>query len=68
MVYFEQAAVPFELEDRYLLSCHLFTKGLRKMFLNLGLGIPFINEKYVRQLMTMIQLTCYDVKIVRADS
>jgi hypothetical protein len=68
MVYFEQAAVPFELEDKYLLSCHLFTKGLRKMFLNLGLGIPFINEKYVRQLMTMIQLTCHNVKIVKTDS
>ena len=68
MVYFEQHAVPFELEDRYLLSCHLFTKGLRKMFLNLGLGIPFINEKYVRQLMTMIQLTCYNVKIQAANS
>lgn len=68
MVYFDQYAVPFELEDRYLLSCHLFTKGLRKMFLNLGLGIPFINEKYVRQLMTMIQLTCYNVKIVKAIS
>ena len=68
MVYFEHHAVPFELEDKYLLSCHLFTKGLRKMFLNLGLGIPFINEKYVRQLMTMIQLTCYNVKIVADNS
>ena len=68
MVYYENHAVPFELEDKYLLSCHLFTKGLRKMFLNLGLGIPFINEKYVRQLMTMIQLTCYNVKIQATNS
>jgi hypothetical protein len=64
MIYFEEHAVPFEMEDKYFTSCHLFTKGIRKMFLSLGLGIPFINEKYVRQLMTMIQLTCHNVKIV----
>jgi hypothetical protein len=63
MIYFEEHAVPFELEDKYFTSCFLFTKGIRKMFLNLGIGIPFINEKYVRQLMTMIQLTAHNVKI-----
>jgi hypothetical protein len=68
MVYFEDSAVPFELEDKYLTSCFLFTKGIRKMFLTLGLGIPFINEKYVRQLLTMIQLTAHGVKIVNANS
>jgi hypothetical protein len=64
MVYFEEHAVPFELEDKYFTSCFLFVKGIRKMFLNLGIGIPFINEKYVKQLLTMIQLTCHNVKIV----
>lgn len=68
MVYFEEHAVPFELEDKYFTSCHLFTKGIRKMFMNLGLGIPFINEKYIRQLLTMVQLTCYGVKIVADNS
>lgn len=68
MVYFEEHAVPFEMEDKYFVSCFLFTKGIRKMFLNLGLGIPFINEKYVRQLLTMIQLTCHDIKIIKANS
>lgn len=68
MVYFEEHAVPFEMEDKYFMSCFLFTKGIRKMFLNLGLGIPFINERYVRQLVTMIQLTCHDVKIVKDNS
>lgn len=66
MIYFEEHAVPFEMEDKYFMSCHLFTKGIRKMFLSLGLGIPFINEKYVRQLITMIQLTCHNVKIVNS--
>jgi hypothetical protein len=66
MIYFNEHAVPFEMEDKYFSSCFLFTKGLRKMFLSLGLGIPFINEKYVRQLITMIQLTCHDVKIVNS--
>lgn len=64
MIYFEEHAVPFELEDKFFTSCHLFVKGIRKMFLNLGLGIPFINEKYVRQLMTMIQLTGNNVRII----
>ena len=64
MVYYEEHAIPFEMEDKYFMSCHLFTKGIRKMFLNMGIGIPFINEKYVRQLITMIQLTCHNVKIV----
>lgn len=64
MIYFEEHAVPFELEDKYFTSCFLFTKGIRKLFLTLGLGIPFINEKYVRQLMTMIQLTGNNVRIV----
>lgn len=68
MVYFEEHAVPFEMEDRYFTSTFLFTKGLRKMFLELGLGIPFINEKYAPQLLTMIQLTCHGVKIVTANS
>lgn len=64
MVYYEEHAVPFELEDKYFTSCFLFTKGIRKLFMNLGLGIPFINEKYLSQLVTMIQLTCHNVKIV----
>lgn len=64
MVYFEDHAVPFEMDDKYFMSCYLFTRGIRKMFLSLGLGIPFINEKYIRQLTTMIQLTCHGVKIV----
>jgi hypothetical protein len=64
MVYFGEHSVPFEMEDKFFTSCHLFTKGIRKMFLQLGIGIPFINEKYVRQLMTMIQLTCHDVQII----
>jgi len=64
MVYYEEHAVPFELEDKYFTSCFLFTKGIRKLFLNLGIGIPFINEKYLRQLVTMIQLTCHNIKIV----
>jgi hypothetical protein len=64
MVYYEEHAIPFEMEDKYFMSCHLFTKGIRKMFLSMGIGIPFINEKYVRQLITMIQLTCHNVKIV----
>jgi hypothetical protein len=63
MVYYEEHAIPFEMEDKYFMSCHLFTKGIRKMFLGMGIGIPFINEKYVRQLITMIQLTCHNVKI-----
>jgi len=67
MIYFEENAVPFELEDRYFTSCFLFTKGIRRLFLNMGLGIPFINEKYVRQLVTMIQLTCHDVKIIAKE-
>lgn len=64
MIFFEEHAIPFELEDKYFVSCHLFAKGVRKMFLNLGIGIPFINEKYIRQLITMIQLTCHGVKII----
>jgi len=64
MVYYEEHAIPFEMEDKYFMSCHLFTKGIRKMFLGAGIGIPFINEKYVRQLITMIQLTCHNVQIV----
>jgi hypothetical protein len=67
MVYYGDNAVPFEMEDKYFMSCYLFTRGIRKMFLGLGLGIPFINEKYTRQLVTMIQLTCHDVKIVADD-
>lgn len=64
MIYFKEYAVPFELEDKYFTSCFLFARGIRKLFLTLGLGIPFINEKYVKQLMTMIQLTCHDVAIL----
>lgn len=64
LIYFESDVIPFEMEDKYFVSCHLFAKGIRQKFLSLGIGIPFINEKYIRQLMTMIQLTCHDVKIV----
>lgn len=62
-IYYEDAVVPFEMEDRYFVSCYLFTKGIRQKFLDLGIGIPFINEKYIRQLINMIQLTCQDVHI-----
>ena len=68
LIYYNEVVVPFEMEDRYFSSCHLFTKGIRRKFLSLGIGIPFINEKYIRQLVTMIQLTCHDVKIVVDNS
>jgi hypothetical protein len=59
--------VPFEMNDKYFTSCYLFAKGIRKQFLSLGLGIPYINERYVRQLLSMIQLTAYKVEI-KAES
>jgi len=63
LIYYEDGVIPFEMEDKYFVSRHLFTKGIRQTFLNLGIGIPFINEKYISQLLTMIQLTCHNVKI-----
>jgi hypothetical protein len=56
--------VPFEMNDKFFTSCHLFAKGVRKQFLTLGMGVPFINERYVRQLLSMIQLTSYKVPII----
>jgi len=58
------SVVPFEMNDKYFTSCHLFAKGIRKQFLTLGLGIPYINERYVRQLLSVIQLTAYKIAIV----
>jgi hypothetical protein len=57
------SAVPFEMNDKYFTSCYLFAKGVRKQFMTLGLGIPYINERYVRQLLSLIQLTAYKVEI-----
>jgi hypothetical protein len=62
-IYFENHVVPFEMDDKYFMSGYLFNKGIRHQFFVLGLGIPFINEKYIKQLITMIQLTCYNVHI-----
>ena len=58
-----QDVIPFEMSDRYFTSCYLFAKGMRKQFMSLGIGILFINEKYIRQLLSLIQLTCFNVKI-----
>lgn len=59
-----ESFVPFEMNDKYFTSSYLFAKGVRSQFLRLGLGIPFINEKYVKQLLSMIQLTSYKVQVV----
>jgi hypothetical protein len=58
------SVVPFEMNDKFFNSSHLFSKGIRKQFMSLGLGIPFINERYVRQVLNMIQLTAYKVPII----
>jgi hypothetical protein len=58
------SVVPFEMSDKYFTSCYLFAKGVRKQFLSTGLGIPYINERYVRQLLSMIQLTAYKIEIL----
>jgi hypothetical protein len=58
------SVVPFEMNDKFFTSCYLFAKGIRQQFMTLGMGIPFINERYVRQLLSMIQLTSFNVKII----
>jgi hypothetical protein len=63
-IHYNESVVPFELEDKDFSSSHLFAKSIRKIFLNLGLGIPYINEKYVGQLLNLIQLTSHKVQIV----
>ncbi len=58
------ASVPFELEDKYFTSSYLFTRGVRDQFLNLGLGIPFVNQRYVGHIMNLIQLCAHGVEVV----
>jgi hypothetical protein len=58
------SVVPFELEDRYFTSSYLFTRGVRDSFLNLGLGIPYINQRYLGQIMNIIQLSANGVSVV----
>jgi hypothetical protein len=64
LIHHGNSVVPFEMNDKFFSSCHLFAKGIRNQFMTLGMGIPFINEKYVRQLLSMIQLTSSQVPIV----
>jgi hypothetical protein len=59
-----EAVVPFELEDRYFTSSHLFTRGVREQFLTLGLGIPYINQRFIGQIMNIIQMASHNVEIV----
>lgn len=63
-IHYHQEVIPFEVDDKSFSSGYLFTKGIRQIFLELGIGIPFINERYVRQLLSLIQLSCHQVKIV----
>ena len=57
--------IPFELADRYLTSSYLFQRGIRQQFLSLGIGVPFMNERFVKHIMTMIQLNCQGIEIVK---
>jgi hypothetical protein len=57
------SVVPFEMNDKYFASCYLFAKGIRKQFFSLGLGLPFINERYLRQLLSLVQLSAHGVTI-----
>ena len=63
-ILYNQDVIPFEMSDHYFTSSYLFAKGLRNQFMSLGIGIPFINEHYIRQLISLIQFSCYNVKIV----
>jgi hypothetical protein len=63
-IYHNESVVPFELADKNFASNYMFAKSVRGIFLNLGLGIPYINEKYVGQLLSLIQLTSSKVQIV----
>jgi hypothetical protein len=63
-IHHNESFIPFEMNDKYFTSSYLFAKGVRTQFLKLGIGIPFINEKYVKQLLSMIQLTSYKVQVV----
>jgi hypothetical protein len=64
MIHHGNSVVPFQMSDKFFNSSHLFSKGIRKQFMTLGMGIPFINERYVRQVLNMIQLTSYKVPII----
>jgi len=56
-------SIAFEMGDRVFSSGYLFSQGIRRMFLDNGVGIPFINEPRARQLLMLIQLSSQGVTI-----
>jgi len=63
-IYHNESIVPFEMADKDFASNYRFARSVRGLFLNLGLGVPFLSEKYVGQLLSLIQLAAYKVQIV----
>lgn len=63
IIHYEGQTLPFELEEKFFDSSHMLIKGIKKLFLEGGLGIPIIQPDFVGKILTIVDSFNVDAKI-----
>lgn len=67
IIYFGESVTPFEIEERYFSTNHLFQKGIKDKFLTAGLGIPVVHPAFVRNALILVDSFNSDAKIITEE-
>ncbi len=53
-ILFNQKVVPFEMEEKFFTTHHLFQRGIKEKFLSLGLGVPTVHPNEAQFILILI--------------
>lgn len=48
-------SLPFEMEDKFFATPHMFNRGIREKFLSSGLGVPIVHPEFSQRALLIIE-------------
>lgn len=63
ILFYGNQNVPFELEEKYFTTNHLFHKGMKEKFLTAGLGVPLVQPDFFGRALLIINSFNPDIKV-----
>lgn len=62
-IYYRDAIMPFEMEQKFFNSHHMFKKGINHKFLETGLGVPIISPQFENTILQIVDSFNENIKI-----
>jgi len=67
-LHYGNQSVPFEMEEKYFTTNHLFQRGIKEKFLNAGLGVPIIHPDFANRALLIVDSFSSGVSISPEES